>query len=461
VGMLVRRGYAAISFDWTGPVEGREHVTHWNGCAPRYSGLKPDESLLIRALTAARQALTILAEHPRVDPSRLGQFGISWGGFQTWLLNAVDDRLRAAVAIYGCGITRSQVLFYFRDELKQQRGFDPDAWLDRFNPIHHANEQNAPVLFLNGTNDFFGWMQTFGRLAGQMDKRHCAAFAAHLNHGIGALNPTLLAWLDHHLRGGGFPARPAVTGEWTRRRIDLRSVAAPGAESATFYVASLNGIGPDFFWLPTVAKQRVQCFTARADATQLGGRRVLVYAHQRFARGVEVSSLPVCLAGSPGPVPAPEGGSLSLASDLWYGPGPVDPLYPFSPLRLREQGGRACLEWRTGSDLSFSFNTRAVALPCWRLGAGGYVRCRLHGPVADPVIVAVLRHAGSPRERNFNGRFSHAALSNGIRIGDLRDSQGKSVRAGTPLSHLYIGGTTKRPAAIRLEAVDIVCATAS
>ncbi|MDD5706222.1 MAG: hypothetical protein PHR35_09870, partial [Kiritimatiellae bacterium] len=67
VARLVDEGYAAISFDWTGPKEGREHTTRWNGCTPRYSAVAPDAALLIRALTAGRQALTLLAGHPRVD----------------------------------------------------------------------------------------------------------------------------------------------------------------------------------------------------------------------------------------------------------------------------------------------------------------------------------------------------------------------------------------------------------
>lgn len=76
VDMLVGHGYAAISFDWTGPREDRKYVTRWNGCVPRYSDMASDESLLIRALTAGRQALSLLNDHPRVDFRHLGAFGV-------------------------------------------------------------------------------------------------------------------------------------------------------------------------------------------------------------------------------------------------------------------------------------------------------------------------------------------------------------------------------------------------
>ena len=459
VELLVRQGYAAISFDWTGPRENREHVTRWHGCVPRYSGMEPDESLLIRALTAGRQALTILAEHPRVDSARLGQFGISWGGFQTWLLNAMDNRLRAAVAMYGCGITRSQALSYFTDELKLQRNFDPEAWLERFNPINYASDQQAPVLFLNGTNDFFGWMNTFRRLAGRLDERHRAAFAPHLNHAIGTLNPTFLAWLNGHLRGGGFPGQPIVSGKWTRHGVELRSAALSHAKSAVFYVASAHDVGPDSFWMPVVAQRSGGYFTARIAAAALSSRQVLVYAHQHSAHGIETSSFPLHLTGTPRPAPVFEGGPLPLTSDLWYGPASVDPLCPFIPLRphpLRNGNGPA---WKTASDLNFSFNTRVVALTRYCPRTGAYFRCRLHGPVTDPVIVAVLQFAGSPRERHFQGGFSRVALARGVPLGTLKDSRDDSLPAGTPLSHLCICGTTQRPGTVRLEAAEIVRST--
>lgn len=456
VAQLVRQGYAAISFDWTGPWVGREHVTHWNGCAPRYSGIDPDESLLIRALTAARQALTILADHPQVDASRLGQFGISWGGFQTWLLNTVDDRLRAAVAIYGCGITRSQVLFHFRNDLTPKGSLDPDAWTERYNPIHYAHEQKAPVLFLNGTNDFFGWMSTFSRLAGELDARHRAAFAPHFNHGIGTLNSTFLAWLDHHLRGGGFPARPTVTGEWTRRGIELCSPALPDAKTATFHVAAAVGTGPDYLWMPVAAERSGPFFVARTSPASLGAARVVVYIHQRLPHGIEQSSFPLRIAGSKGSVPVRMGGGLPLASDLWYGPASTDPLTPFAPLRPSHRRGSVALKWSTGSDLHFSFNTRVIALPRWRLRTGARFLCRLHGPVADPIAVAALQYAGSPRERRFQGSFTRAALAHGIPIGALKDPQGKSLRTGITLSNLSVDGTTQRPATVWLETAKIL-----
>lgn len=452
VAMLVRQGYASISFDWTGPSQNRPHVTRWNGCTPRYSGMTPDESLLIRALTAGRQALSILAEHPRVDANCLGEFGVSWGGFQTWLLNAMDARLGAAVPIYGCGITREQVLACFRGELKFPRRFDPEAWRELYDPLHHAREQHGPTLFLNGTNDFFGWMDTYRRLAEELDGRHRCAFAASLNHSIGPLNPTLLAWYDCHLRGGIFPERPQVDGEWNRHGCELRSPVLPGAQEATFFVALEKGVGPGFCWMPVKGLRRKDWFLACLPSSARDVRRAMIYVHQRLAHGIESSSPPIRLTGEPSRRPIQTRGALPIDPQLWQGPAPVDPLYAFTPLRAKMHRGQIGLEWTVGQDRTFQFNTRVVARSRHRTPREGQLHACLQGPVLDPVTVAFLQHAGSPRQRHFPHDCSRADLERGIPLKAFQDSNGRPLPAGARLSHLYIGGKTKRPGTVRLVA---------
>jgi hypothetical protein len=142
---------------------------------------------------------------------------------------------------------------------------------------------------------------------------------------------------------------------------------------------------------------------------------------------------------------------LTLTPDVWHGPASVDPLQPFTPLRARKCGGRACLECRTGPARGFSFNTRIFAAPRWRVRRDARLRCRLRGPVTDPVIVAVLQYAGSSRERHYEGKFSCGALAEGVPMAALRDSAGRSLRAGAVLSHLFIGGATDRPGTVQLQ----------
>jgi len=73
--------------------------------------LAPEESvdhlelLLRQGLIRIRQVVDWLAAHERVDPDRLGSFGISMGGIASVMAAAVEPRLRAhVVALAGGGI---------------------------------------------------------------------------------------------------------------------------------------------------------------------------------------------------------------------------------------------------------------------------------------------------------------------------------------------------------------------
>jgi len=76
--------------DWDGS---GKYECDWNLVAATMAGRNP----LALNLWDMRRALDVLADHPLVDPARLGVAGLSYGGTITLFLAAIDERVRAAV----------------------------------------------------------------------------------------------------------------------------------------------------------------------------------------------------------------------------------------------------------------------------------------------------------------------------------------------------------------------------
>ena len=107
------RGYAALTFNWGGAWPNRQKFTDWGKLT---QGNHKDAGAMAMATEPtmrasswylwariSRRALTCLEQMDGVDPDRLGIFGVSMGGTIVWPLAAMDQRVKAACAIYGVG----------------------------------------------------------------------------------------------------------------------------------------------------------------------------------------------------------------------------------------------------------------------------------------------------------------------------------------------------------------------
>jgi dienelactone hydrolase len=105
------------------------------------------------AVAAVIRGHSLLAAQPAVDASRIGITGISWGGYLTCLAASLDDRLKVAVPVYGCGFLADNSVWTqprfaaMSPELRQR-------WIQNFDPSSYLAHVRCPILFLNGTNDF-------------------------------------------------------------------------------------------------------------------------------------------------------------------------------------------------------------------------------------------------------------------------------------------------------------------
>jgi dienelactone hydrolase len=76
--------------DWNPP---DRYECDWNLVSATMAGVNP----LMQNVWDLRCSLDVLAQHPLVDPRRMGAVGLSYGGTGTLFLAAVDDRVKAAV----------------------------------------------------------------------------------------------------------------------------------------------------------------------------------------------------------------------------------------------------------------------------------------------------------------------------------------------------------------------------
>ena len=200
----VKRGYACFSFDWTGPRKGRTEVTEWPKDIKTH--YEPDKTnKLYHALIAGRRGITYLTQRPEVDANRIGEYGISWGGYCTWLLNGTDERLKACVPVYGCGgvIAEGRAGIRYRETM----GDRLEDWARNFEPLRYGSKQHAPVLYIDGSNDFFGWPPVGRQILLSCKVRTRQVFTPGINHGVGPEAAAAgYAWLAHYLQGG--PALP-------------------------------------------------------------------------------------------------------------------------------------------------------------------------------------------------------------------------------------------------------------
>ena len=154
---LVQRGFAVMAIDAAcfGERQG-QGADALKGSAGEMSAAKFDlwagRTLWGRMVRDDRMALDYLASRPEVDAGRIGAMGMSMGATRTWWLMALDERIRAGVAV-AC-LTRYQDLIA-ADGLKfhgiyyyvpgMLRHFDSEAVIACASP--------RALLCLNGDQD--------------------------------------------------------------------------------------------------------------------------------------------------------------------------------------------------------------------------------------------------------------------------------------------------------------------
>jgi dienelactone hydrolase len=210
------RGYAAICIDQCGcqpqnpPVDGAPHAENPDGGPAGWdqSVFQINDPLTdqwqYHAITAAMRSHSLLAHHPAVDADRIGVTGISWGGYLTCLVAGVDERLKCAVPVYGCGFLGDNsgwkhTLFASRPAA------DMAKWLLQWDPAAFLPDAKMPFLWVNGTNDFAYPMDSMQKSYDIQGGPHQLCLRVEMPHGHppGWEPREIMDFADYHLLEAG------------------------------------------------------------------------------------------------------------------------------------------------------------------------------------------------------------------------------------------------------------------
>lgn len=247
VTLWVDRGYAAIAIDHWGtlplPLAAKPRPPNPEGGPPGGSGAfgqlgRPlQDQWPYQAVSAAILAHSLLLAQPGVDADRTGVTGISWGGYLTCLMAGLDERLKFAVPVYGCGHYEETIFAAALAKLPPERSA---LWYAQWDAKNYIPAIRIPVLWVNGTNDKFFWPPAWQKSHGQMPAAlRTISLHPGMQHGHPPAGdpPEIRAFADSVVRGGeGLPQVVAIRREGEKVSVDFQA-SGPLSKAELIYTA--------------------------------------------------------------------------------------------------------------------------------------------------------------------------------------------------------------------------------
>lgn len=231
---LARLGYVTLAYSAPGQGKSTGPKNNQSNFARVESG--PQDAWLSRNIMAARRALSVLEALPQVDRERLAIAGGSQGGVTSFLVSALDPRVKASVPVVASGDWLAAIASGGAANFiapGHVNAFSPESAviINSFDVLGYAPNIRVPTLMLIGTDDEFfplpGAVKTYEALGGPkaIDLLPNAGHAAEEDWNLSAH-----LFLDHRLRGG--PPLPDITARIEPLPLGgARVVAdAPGAD---------------------------------------------------------------------------------------------------------------------------------------------------------------------------------------------------------------------------------------
>jgi dienelactone hydrolase len=202
-----KRGYVALALDTAGcgpkgPLPDGGPDQNDSTKFRHFTEAEAREMWTYHAVAAMIRGHSLLASLPEVDRARIGITGISWGGYLTCIVAGLDDRLKVAVPVYGCGFLGENSCWK-ATSLAAMKPEARELWLRLFDPSQYLGGVDCPILFLNGSNDFAYPLDSYRKCAQLVrPKLRHVSIVINLPHGHIWTFPEVDAFIDSALTGG-------------------------------------------------------------------------------------------------------------------------------------------------------------------------------------------------------------------------------------------------------------------
>ncbi len=271
--LWAKRGYVALAMDLAGHGPDRKRLPDGGpnqDDRAKFGAEDVKDFWTYHAVADVIRSVSLLASQPDVDPERLGITGISWGGYLTCIVAGLDDRLKVAVPVYGCGFIHDNSVWIptFKKMTEEKR----KRWVDNFEPSRYLGQAKMPVLFVNGTNDFAYPLDSY-RKSYRLVKDRALCVTVNMPHGHpqGWAPAEIGLFVDQHLRAGK-PLAKVTSAKREGDRIEVKFRSEVPVTGAALHFTTDTGAWKERKWQTQPAKVEGTTITAN-----LPEARPLVY----------------------------------------------------------------------------------------------------------------------------------------------------------------------------------------
>ncbi|MCD6443774.1 alpha/beta fold hydrolase [Candidatus Bathyarchaeota archaeon] len=245
---IASRGYVVMAIDAPGCGESSKEpaCTVWN--IVNVSG-GPKGAYYYHAAWSALRAVTVLTSLPEVDPDRIVVAGASMGGLETYMVAAVDPRVKAAIPIVASGNYRDLVMAGSLANLMAPEELDINSeeaeLLLKFLDVYfYAAELDKPVFMLVSTNDEFFTLHaindTFNVIPYPGKLMNLAPNWGHFEAYDGWIAAATL-WLDSLFKGGDPIPVPKVSYRIVNWKLEVEANYAEGYTASIVWKSGFPG----------------------------------------------------------------------------------------------------------------------------------------------------------------------------------------------------------------------------